>query len=126
MRNDGLQPLVLLALYHLAHLHAPARKSKGVGSDSIRVNLRAGSDGRSDLRSIHRLDIAIGDYPAPNRVRGCGDRVSSSRGDRVLEIISMIILFIATWILVTAASLTVLVAWVAEAIDAVRDGPKKC
>lgn len=38
----------------------------------------------------------------------------------------MIILFIATWILVTAASLTVLVAWVAEAIDAVRDGPKKC
>jgi hypothetical protein len=38
----------------------------------------------------------------------------------------MIILFIATWILATVSALTVLIAWIAEAIDAVRDGPKKC
>lgn len=38
----------------------------------------------------------------------------------------MIILLIATWILVTASALTVLVAWIAEAIDLVRGGPKKC
>lgn len=121
MRNDGHKPPALLAPNHLAHLRAPAQKSKGVGSDSIRANRRAGSDGHRDFRSIHGLDIAIGDYPAPNRVRGCGDCVSSGHRDRTLEIISMIILLIATWILVTAASLTVLVAWVAEAIDALRD-----
>jgi hypothetical protein len=37
----------------------------------------------------------------------------------------MIVLLIASWILVAVSALTVLVAWVAEAIDAARDGPKK-
>jgi hypothetical protein len=59
-------------------------------------------------------------------VRSRGDCVSSDHRDRSLEIIPMIILFIATWILATVSALTVLIAWIAEAIDAVRDGPKKC
>ncbi len=37
----------------------------------------------------------------------------------------MIILLIATWILVTASALTVLSAWIAEAIDAVSSGAQK-
>jgi hypothetical protein len=37
----------------------------------------------------------------------------------------MSVLLIASWILLAILALTVLVAWVAEAIDAVRDAPKK-
>lgn len=116
MRNDGLQPPALLALYLLAHLRAPARKSKGVGSDSIGANLRAGRDGHRDFRSIHRLDIAIGDNPAPNRVRGCGDCVSSDHRDRTLEI-TLIVLLIAVWLLAALSAVTVMIAWIAQFVN---------
>lgn len=121
MRNDGFQPLALHAVYHLAHLRASARKSKGVGSDSIRANLHAGSDGHRDFRSIHRLDFAVSNYSAPRRVRDLDYRPAPDRCDCDLEIIPMIILLIATWILVTASALTVLFAWIAEGADALCD-----
>lgn len=121
VRNDGFQRLALLAVYHLAHLRASARKSKGVGSDSIRANLHAGSDGHRDFRSIHRLDFAVSNYSAPRRVRDLDYRPAPDRCDCDLEIIAMIIMLIATSVLVAASALTVLVAWVAEAVDTLRD-----
>lgn len=124
MRNDGLQPLALLALYHLANLRAPARKSKGVGADSYWGHVHLDCVGHCNLRGIHRLDFAIGVNPAPNRVCSRGDFVSRANRDRPLEI-TMIILLIAAWLLVAASAAILVLAWIAEAIDAVSSGAKK-
>ena len=95
-----------------------------MGIDSPGSHIFLSGDGHSGLRSVHRLDIAVGDHPAPRRVRGRGGGCPPAHRGRTLEI-AMIVLLIASWILVAVSALTVLVAWVAEAIDAVRDAPKK-
>lgn len=96
-----------------------------MGIDSPGSHNFLSADGHGGLRSLHRLDIAVGDYSAACRMCSrCGGFPPAHRG-RTLEI-AMIILLIASWILLAVSALTVLVAWVAEAIDAVRDGSKKC
>ena len=111
--NDFLEPHPQFGNCPLAHICPPTREQKGVGVRSSSGYIHTRRGGSSYRRGFHRLDNAVGDNPTARRVCHCGDGGSPNLRSRDLEI-EVIFLLVAVWIMVAAATITVLLGWASE------------